>query len=443
MQENGTNKNGLPEGWQMVKLEDVFDVQGGSQPPKTNFVYDPMEGYVQLLQIRDFGEKGVPTYVPKKLVTKFCKKDDILIARYGASLGRIVTGLEGAYNVALAKVIDVKHLFEKRYIFYLLKTQIFQQPLMMLSRSAQNGFSKSEIADIELPLPPLTEQQLILSKVEELFSELDKSVEGLKTAQQQLKAYRQSVLQWAFEGKLGLNHDSDDLPDAQDFVYNAGNNHANQINQENQGLDNLPEGWKWVKLKDIALAIDPQPSHRTPPVADNGIPYVSTKDFDYEKNEIDFSKARRVSPRVLEEHIDRYTLKEGDFVIGKIGTIGKPVHVVLPQNYTLSANIVLIQPRKIYHKFLYYFFRSEKIEKEFQAGSKATTQAAFGIQKVRELPIALPTFDEQQKIVQEIEARLSVADKLEETLSQSLQQAEALRQSILKRAFEGRLNFES
>ena len=104
-----SEENYIPKHWQLKKFGEVLDIQGGSQPPKTNFIYEPKEGYIQLLQIRDFGKKGVPTYVPKGLVTKFCKKEDVLIARYGASLGRILTGHEGAYNVALAKVIDEKN----------------------------------------------------------------------------------------------------------------------------------------------------------------------------------------------------------------------------------------------------------------------------------------------------------------------------------------------
>jgi type I restriction enzyme, S subunit len=111
----------------------------------------------------------------------------------------------------------------------------------------------------------------------------------------------------------------------------------------------------------------------------------------------------------------------------------------LPQNYSLSANIVLIQPRKINPTYLYYFFQSNQIEKAFKAGTNSTTQAAFGIQKVRELVIDLPNEDEQNLIVSELESKLTVCDKIEETISQSLQQAETLKQSILKKAFEGKL----
>ena len=270
----------------------------------------------------------------------------------------------------------------------------------------QSSINQPKLKNVDFVLPPKPTQQAIVSKIEELFSELDKGIENLRLAQQQLKTYRQSVLKWAFEGKLTKKRRGE---------------------------------WKNVRLGDVANAIDPQPSHRTPSIVLNGVPFVSIKDFDSELDKIDFTYARRVSPSVLQEHLERYELEIGDFVIGKIGTIGKPVRIVLPQDYCLSANIVLIQPRKISTTYLYYFFQSNLIEKAFTAGMKATSQPAFGIQKVRELRIELPDEVEQNNIVQEIESRLSVADKMEESITQSLQQAEALRQSILKKAFEGKL----
>lgn len=292
-----------------------------------------------------------------------------------------------------------------KYVFYFLRS-IEQQLDSKGTGTTFRAISGETIRETLFPLPKdETEQLSIVSKIEELLSELDKGKQQLETAQQQLKIYRQAVLKWAFEGKL------------------TGGN----------------ENWTTIRLGDLANAIDPQPSHRTPPKVEGGIPFVSIKDFDSEEDKIDFTKARLVSPIVLQEHKERYQLQLGDFVIGKIGTIGKPVRTVLPQNYTLSANIVLIQPRKIDSTFLYYFFQSNIIEKEFLAGTRATTQAAFGIQKVREMKIQLPSANEQNQIVQEIESRLSVCDKVEETITTSLAQAETLRQSILKKAFEGKL----
>ncbi|WP_421894157.1 restriction endonuclease subunit S [Marinoscillum sp.] len=272
---------------------------------------------------------------------------------------------------------------------------------------------------IPVRLAPLPEQRAIVAKIEALFSELDSGIQNLKTAQQQLKVYRQAVLKKAFEG--GFTNDS---------VKESG----------------LPEGWKWVKLDEIAKAVDPQPSHRTPPEVSNGVPYVSIADIDKKTGAINFDSARQVGEYVLREHIDRYSLNEGDFVIGKIGTIGRPFYVPTARFFTLSANVVLVQPyeQKANPKYLFHLINSPIIEEQFKDGAKATTQSAFGIKKVRLLDIPIPpTVGFQSQIVQEIESRLSVCDKMEESISESLEKAEALRQSILKKAFEGKLLSEA
>lgn len=143
----------FPDGWALIKFTDVLDVQGGTQPPKSQFLDSPKEGYIRLLQIRDFGAKPVPTYIPVTSKLKICSKNDLLIGRYGASLGRICTGMEGAYNVALAKVISGEQLY-KPFLKSYLESEIFQQPLALLSRSAQNGFNKDDLATFDFPLPP-------------------------------------------------------------------------------------------------------------------------------------------------------------------------------------------------------------------------------------------------------------------------------------------------
>ena len=94
----------LPSGWAVEKFTTILDINGGTQPPKKEFISEPKEGYIRLLQIRDFGKKPVPTYIPDNGKRRICTMEDILIGRYGASVGRICTGMEGAYNVALARV---------------------------------------------------------------------------------------------------------------------------------------------------------------------------------------------------------------------------------------------------------------------------------------------------------------------------------------------------
>lgn len=127
--------------------------------------------------------------------------------------------------------------------------------------------------------------------------------------------------------------------------------------------------------------------------------------------------------------------------MGKIGTIGKPFRITLPQSYALSANVILIQPNEdlIEPRYLFWQFSSSLITKQLSAGSNATSQPAFGIKKARLLSVKICPMEKQRQIVEEIESRLSVCDSIEQTVDTALSQAEAMRQSILKKAFEGTL----
>lgn len=183
----------------------------------------------------------------------------------------------------------------------------------------------------------------------------------------------------------------------------------------------------------VAEAVDPQPSHRTPPIEEGGIPYVSIKDCDYKTGKIDFQGARRVSTKVLEEHLQRYTLKDGDFIIGKIGTIGQPIFVPARRDYALSANIVLIQPdnEQVSPYFLKYSFESDFVERQFAEAKNSTSQAAFGIQKVRTIEIMDPDLDVQRTF----ERSVKQIDKLKLSVQKSLEQMETLKKALMQKYF--------
>lgn len=418
-------KNDVPNHWVNKKLRDVCkELQSGKRPkggvqgiefgiPSLGAEHLDFNGGFKFKKI-----KFVPKEFAEQMKRGVVLKGDIIVVKDGATTGKTsFVGSDFPYDFAVINehvfIIRLNEEILPKYAFYKLFSSSGHKEILEDFRgAAQGGISSGFLDKVNIPFPPLPEQRAIVDKIEELLSDLENGKQQLLTAQEQLKVYRQSLLKWGFEGKLTNNMVKD---------------------------GELPKGWKWVKLEELANAIDPQPSHRTPPVSSDGIPYVSTKDFDYKSDQINFNQARQVSKSVLMEHLERYKLEHGDFVIGKIGTIGQPVRVVLPQNYTLSANIVLIQPRKVNSKYLYYYFQSNQIEKDFIKGQKATAQAAFGIQKVRTLQIPFPLLTEQIQIVDELESRLTVCDKIEETINQSLRQTEVLRQSILKRAFEGQL----
>ena len=163
--------------YKIVKLGEICDFQGGSQPPKSNFIFEPKKDYIRFIQIRDFKSDKNFTYIPISKKNNICKNTDILIGRYGASVGKILTGLSGAYNVALMKTIPNEKIIDKKFLHYYLISDLFQEPLKKISeRSAQNGFSKDNIYNFSFALPTLLEQQRIIIKMDKIISEIDSTI---------------------------------------------------------------------------------------------------------------------------------------------------------------------------------------------------------------------------------------------------------------------------
>ena len=166
----------IPESWEWVRHNDLFNISGGSQPPKSVFSIEEKEGYIRLYQIRDYGENPVPVYIPISCASKITQKGDILLARYGGSLGKVFFAEEGAYNVAMAKVeyLFNEKLIDHNYLFLYYKCNLYQDLVRGNNRSAQGGFNKEDLGSLLFPLPPLAEQKRIVAKIEEVFKEIDK-----------------------------------------------------------------------------------------------------------------------------------------------------------------------------------------------------------------------------------------------------------------------------
>ena len=271
---------------------------------------------------------------------------------------------------------------------------------------------QKQLIGLDIPVPPLAEQKVIADKLDSLLAQVETTKARLDRVPDILKRFRQSVLAAAVSG---------------------------QLTEEWRGSAKLAD-WASVTLKEVAEIKDPHPSHRTPKVVSGGVPYIGIGDL---KNDgsIDFESARKVSVDILKEHNKRYVLKEGDFVFGKIGTLGKATVLPVGIDYTLSANVILIQPilEKIVPTYLMYFLSSPSTMAEVAKQANSTSQAAFGIKKMRSFVTSLPTIEEQTEIVRRVEELFAFADVVEQKAQAASERVNKLAKSILAKAFRGEL----
>lgn len=158
----------------------VLEISGGSQPAKNLFISVPKANYIRLYQIRDYGENPIPVYIPEELASKRTEKGDILLARYGGSLGKVFHAERGAYNVAMAKVIfKYPNVIFKDFAYYYYLSDLYQGRLKEISRTAQAGFNSSDFNEMLFPLPPYEEQKRIVNAINQTFTILDTIMENL------------------------------------------------------------------------------------------------------------------------------------------------------------------------------------------------------------------------------------------------------------------------
>jgi type I restriction enzyme S subunit len=356
-------------------------------------------------------EEKISEEAIKNSSAKIFPKGTLLIALYGATIGKLAfLGVDAATNQAVCGIyqnekIESKYLYN--YLFHK-KQDLVKQGI----GGAQPNISQTILKKLEIPLPDLTTQQAIVSKIEELFSDLDKGLEDLKKAQQQLKTFRQSVLKWAFEGKL---------------------------TNENVKEGKLPKGWEWVKIDDIAK------------VGTGSTPLKGNKDY-YENGKIAWVTSGALNDEYVRKATDYVTdlaLKETNLSLypkhtlllamyGEGKTRGKCSELLIEATTNQAIAAISFENHDIRVKpFLKYFLLKNYNDLRLLSSGGVQPNLNLGIVKNTKFPF--PSLEEQQRIVQEIESRLSVADKMEEGISQSIQKAESLRQSILKKAFSGEL----
>jgi type I restriction enzyme S subunit len=363
---------------------------------------------------------------------------------------------------------------DPKFLFYLVQTRDFIGSMSLVVQGAlYPAVRPKDIESFAFALPSINEQHRIVAKIEELFSELDKGIESLKTAREQLKVYRQALLKHAFEGKLTeawraanpdklepttvllarIQTEREQRYRQQLQQWEANGKQGSKPKapkplpplsaEELEELPELPEGWGWEKLGNIADLIGGVTKGKNLEGKETVfLPYLRVANV--QDGYLDLAEIKHIE--VEEGDKNKYRLEIGDVLYTEGGDKDKlgrgavwhgQIESCIHQNHIFRARVFggLIRPN-----ILSLYSQTKSAKRYFFRHAKQTTNlASINLTVLANLPIAIFCQIEQEQILQEIEARLSEADQLDQTLTASLQQAEALRQSILKKAFSGQL----
>jgi type I restriction enzyme, S subunit len=377
---------------------------------------DP-NGNVRLIQLADIGDgffkdksaRFITEEKAAELNCTFLQKGDILIARLPDPLGRAcIFPYDGKFITAVdVAILRIKNEnISSQYVMHMVNSHMFRKQIKKYeSGTTRKRISRKNLEKIEFEIPPLDEQARIVARIEELFSELDNGVQTLQTIKQQLAVYRQAVLKEAFER---VDADEITLSAVCDF---------------------------------ITKGTTPKKEDMSPGSGD--IPYIKVYNLTF-NTRLDFSiNPTFVSKETHHNFLGRSITMPGDVLMNIVGPPLGKVSIV-PDSYPeWNINQAIVRFRcldKIYNKFLAYYLSFSETVDRMKAKAKATAgQQNLTLEICRCITIPLPSIEVQHQMVDEIESRLSVCDSIEKTVDTALTQAEAMRQSILKKAFEGGL----
>lgn len=456
----------LPYNWAFGKIQDLISYDGiFSDGDWVETKDQDPSGDVRLIQLSDIGN-GVFKNRSSRFLTydkaielncKFLKINDVLIARLPEPLGRAclfpgdIKQCVTAVDVAIVRIGNYGVNY-KWFLYFFNAPNVRSVIEILKSGTTRQRISRKNLSIILLPVPPLGEQHRIVQKIEELFTRLDAGVEALEKIKAQLKNYRQAVLKHAFEGELTKEWreaNKDKLEPASELLERI----KEERKKDNKGkykelppldtsdLPELPEGWEWTRLGFLTNINPKLPNFD---ISNNiKVSFLPMKNIEELTGQYDLSLSKNI-----EEVRKGYTpFINGDVLFAKITPCMENGKIVVADNLingigfgSTEFHVIRPLPNTFESKILFFYMVQEGFRKNAQRNMTGSAgQLRVPVNYLREVSVPLPPLAEQQKIVEEIERRFSIANEIERVVNQSLKKSESLRQSILKRAFEGKL----
>ena len=430
----------IPESWEWVRHNDLFEISGGSQPPKSKFISEARDGYIRLYQIRDYGNNPVPVYIPISAASKISHKGDILLARYGASLGKVFWAEDGAYNVAMARVIPLyeTELISNEFLFLFYQSSLYQSVIHANSRSAQAGFNKEDLSSLFFPLPPRSEQKRIVCAYEKLqpfLNAYDDAAHSLATMNKDFpEALKKSILQEAVQGKLVPQDPSDEPAEAlleriraekkrlikegkikkdkhESVIFRRDNSHYEKLDGVERCIDDelpfeIPENWCWAQLGSISSYAETKQKINAAN-ADSDIWGLDLEDIE--------KGGRLIVRKTVGERKaigDKTVFSKGDILYSKLRPYLLKI-LVAPECGICTPEIVPFQMYGgIVSEYIVNFLRSPYVDNLINSITYGVKMPRVGTETMTTLFVPVPPLAEQHRIVQRIEELLPLVKGL-------------------------------
>lgn len=409
----------VPENWVWVRLESVASWGSGGTPSRKHEEY--YNGDILWIKTGELNngwiydtEEKITDEGLKKSSAKLFPPYSVLIAMYGATIGKVaILGVPATTNQACACAVCNQSLLYM-YLFY----YCISQKNVFIEKGkggAQPNISQIILKQHPIPLPPLSEQQRIVERIEELFAKLDEAKERLQEVADNFAVRKAAILHEAFTGEL-----------------------TKQWRLENGVSD---ESWEEKTLQDVCSMKITDGTHKTPVYCDSekGVKFLSAKDITAEK--ICWDNIKYIVPELHEELYKRLAPQVDDVLLAKNGTTGVAAIVETDDIFDIYVTLAVLRPEKsiIYPLYLLKVVNSPLCKEQFAQHLTGIGVPNLHLRDIKEVLIPLPTLPEQDEIVRLIDDLLAREHKAQQATEQALASIDLMKKSILARAFRGEL----
>lgn len=402
----------VPENWVWVRLGAIAEIVTGGTPSKKHPEY--YGGNFPFYKPSDL-DQGRLTYDASEYLSEEGKKVSRIIPKNSTavccigSIGKCgYLMCEGTTNQQINSAIPK---INSLCMYYYLCTENFVQNLLSMASATTIAIvNKSKMESCAFPLPPLSEQQRIVERIEELFAKIDEAKEKLQEAADSFAVRKAAILHKAFTGEL-----------------------TKQWRLENGVSD---ESWEDVSLDSVCKSIY-DGDHMPPPKSETGIPFLVISNVN--TGFISFEKCRFVPEEYYDGLSETRTPEIGDILYTIVGSYGIPVMVDTDKKFCFQRHMALLKPKDIYNRFLWRQLQTQLFFEQATSIATGTAQLTVPIKGLRKLIVKCPTLPEQHEIVRLIDDLLARERAAQQAAEQALASIDLMKKSILARAFRGEL----